>query len=180
MRIRGFAASLAFGAISALSLLLVGPLLAPRHGLGGFASLYVAGCLVVYAVLLGRNARERLRNGAIASVVAVLVLAGSNDGAAIAVGLTCGLALVRTGLDARLRTARGWLQEGILGCTALVFAGVLFSPGALGGALALWGFALVQSLFYLLPYPRGEASSAGQGDAFERARAQLLSLLGEV
>lgn len=179
MRIRGFATSLVFGAIAALSLILIAPLLAQRVGFGSSASLYVAGCLVVYAVLLGRNARERLRNGGVASAVAALVLACANDGVAIAIGLTAGLALVRTGLDARLRSPRGWLQEGVLGCAALAFAGVLLSPGVLGGALALWGFALVQSLFCLLPHPRDAASRAEQGDAFERARAQLLTLLDE-
>ena len=53
------------------------------------------------------------------------------------------------------------------------------ATAVLGVALAFWGFALVQSLFFLLPGSVDGASSAGEGDAFDRARAQLLILLGE-
>ncbi len=179
MSIRGFFSSLAFGAIAALSLGLIDPLLALRPGHASSWWPSVAVCLVIYAALLGRNARERLRNGAIAGTVAVLVLAGANDGATTAVGLTCGLAVVRTGLDVRLRTPRGWLREGVVGLAALAFASLLLSPGVLGGVLAFWGFALVQSLFFLLPRPRDGTSRQEAGDAFERARAQLLNLLDE-
>ena len=185
MSIRGWGSSLVFGALSALSLVLVEGLLFARLTSGSLVWPTVAGCLLVYAGLLGRDARERMRNLLVAGVVVALVLAAAGDGATIAVGLTLGLAIVRTGLDARLRTPRGWLREGLLGAAALLFASGLLSPGVVGGALAFWGFALVQSLFFLLPpFVAEEPDGARDGvsrerDAFERARAQLLILLDD-
>ena len=111
MRIRTLGSSLGFGALAALSLILMDPLLsAPSGGESSFWP-YVGGCLVVYAGLLGGRARERVRNVLVAGGIVALVLAGARDGATIAVGLTFGLAIVRTGLDARLRTPRAWLRE---------------------------------------------------------------------
>ena len=78
---------------------------------------------------------------------------------------------------------------GALFCSAFVFidtAAATFSEGlarflAAGGAaslaLGLWGYLLVQSLFFLAGGVTVRLGSDARVDPFERARADLLALL---
>jgi hypothetical protein len=183
MEVQSFSKSLVFGGMAAVALFFTQQLLAPILGSGNVLTLYLAGILVTYAAWIGMGLREKMTNALIASLGAITVFIMTSGIGGVAIGLTLVLALVRTGLASETRTARALCAEGTLGLGALLFADHLASPGWLGDAAAIWGFALVQSLYFLLPV--GEKSSAGQGasagtrDPFERAREQILSLLEE-
>ncbi|MBJ21254.1 MAG: hypothetical protein GY910_02675 [bacterium] len=180
MSVAGITSSLLFGAMGAVTLVFTQPVFAPFVGSANALALHLAICVVAYGVSIGRNPRMRLRNGLVGSIasVAVLSLARSIDG--IAIGLTIVLALVRTGLDGEARTGRTLFFETILGCGALAFSSVLAAPGGLGNSVALWGFMLVQSLYFLLPLARHRKASLAEGDPFDRARGHLLALLDEI
>ena len=179
MKIEGFASSLLFGGVVAVAVVSAQSLFAPIFGSGDVLALYLVSVLVAYTGLLGRDLRRGLRNGCVSLLGSVLVLAMANGTEGIAIGLTILLALVRSGMDSETRTPRGLMVEAVLGLGALAFASSLTGPGWLGSASALWGFALVQSLYFLAPGLRSASVGDGVGDPFERARERLLVLLEE-
>lgn len=179
MRVDGFASSLVFGAVAAVSLVFTLHLMAPLVGPFPALALHLAASLVAYAAALGGSLRTGLRNALLAAAGAALVVALAEAPRELAVGLAGVLGLVRTGLAPGRPGARGALLEIVLALAGLGFAAWLASPGWLGSATALWGFALVQSLWFLAPRSAARASRAEPADAFERARDRLLELLEE-
>jgi hypothetical protein len=142
-------------------------------------ALHLVACAVAYAALLGETPRRALRNGLGALVGAALVVLVASSVEGLAVGLACVTAFVRSGLEYSLRSGRGLVIEIALVLGGLAFASWLASPGWLGAAAALWGFALVQSLYFLVPGRTRARGATGPGDPFDRARQQILALLGE-
>ncbi|MAG29670.1 MAG: hypothetical protein CL908_02105 [Deltaproteobacteria bacterium] len=179
MRIDGLTKSLVFGAGAAITLVFVLHLAAPLVGAVDAVGLYLVVCTVAYAALLGACARQAWRNAiaALAGSVVVVLLGGGLWG--LAIGLTCVLGLVRSGLERRMRPARALVVETLLGLFALGFSAWIVAPGWLGMAVSLWAYVLVQSLYFLVP-GRGHSKSGGDpGDPFERAHERLLGLLEE-
>lgn len=179
MKIEGFASSVLFGAVAAVGVVFAQHVFSPVLGSARVEALYLAVTLVVYAASIGPSLRNRLGKGVVAGLGALFVLGIASGTPAIAIGLTIVLSLVRSGFDRESRTPRGACAEGLLGVAALSFASALHAPGWLGSAAGLWGYALVQSLYFLSPGLRTRTRDATTGDAFERAREQILMLLDE-
>jgi hypothetical protein len=180
MRVNGLAGSLCFGAAAAIALVFVQHLAAPFLPSSRVLVFYLAGVTIAYAALLGSTPRRAIRNGAAAFFGATIVVMASTGMTALAVGLATLLALVRSGLEYSTKPARAIVIEMTLGGLGLAFASWLATPGWSGDALGLWGFALVQSLYFLVPGRGREKSGIGIGDPFERARERLLGLLEHV
>ncbi len=188
MRVRRFGSSLAFAALSAVAFVFAQLALASIVGSARVWTLHLTTSLVGYAFCLGTTPRRSVRGALVALVGAGVVVALARDLGELALGLTLVLAVVRTALEPATRNAPAFLLEGCLGVVALGFAGWLGSPTWLGGAAAIWGFALVQSLHPLLGsvLPRrlgGRDGPCRAGtdpiDPFDRARAGLLALLDD-
>jgi hypothetical protein len=184
MRVLGLGSSLVFGAAASIGLVFMMHVFAPALGSWNVLAFYLAGCTVAYAASIGRVPRTSIRNATVASIgsLAVLLLArGPHVGMGeVAIGLTCVLALVRSGLDPGARRARSIVVEAVLGGTSLAFADWLATPGWVGSAVALWGYVLVQSLYFLIPRSRASTRRESEGDPFDRARDRLLAMLEEV
>ncbi|MEM1178531.1 MAG: hypothetical protein AAGM22_09310 [Acidobacteriota bacterium] len=87
------------------------------------------------------------------------------------------MAAVRSVILYRRRSpARALAVDATLLLGGLLAAKALAGPTLLGGALAVWGFLLVQSLFFLITdvETRGESSD---GDPFEEAHLRATRLL---
>ena len=183
MRVLGLGSSLVFGAAVSIGLVFMLHVFAPSIGSWNVLAFHLAACTVAYAALIGRVPRTSLRNAMVASIgsAAVLVLArGAHVGMGeVAIGLTCVVALVRSGLASESRRVRSLVVEAVLGGTSLVFAAWLATPGWLGSAAALWGYVLVQSLYFLIPRSRESSRGETEGDPFDRARDRLLAMLEE-
>jgi hypothetical protein len=184
MRVHGLGSSLVFGAAVSIALVFMQHVFAPMLGSWNVLAFYLVGCTVAYAALIGRTRRASLRNAMVGAIGAVAVFAlarGSHAGMGeVAIGLTCVVALVRSGLDPALRRTRSFVIESGLGGASLVFAAWLATPGWLGSAVALWGYVLVQSLYFLIPRSRDAHRGECVGDPFDRARERLIAMLEEV
>lgn len=179
MRVRGFISSLVFGALAALVSVFAWLVLGPVVGVPAALGLYLAACLVAYAAALAEGPRQAVGHAAFAAAGAAVVLFAARDLASLSVGLSLVLAGVRTGLSPGRHGLRGVAIEVGLTLGALGFAALLFSPGPLGMASAIWGYALVTSLFFLVSVSREGTKRAGDIDPFDRARDRLLGLLEE-
>ena len=173
---RGFARTLGFGALAAstlpLSTLVLAPVLGGARALALHAVLAAAGYLAVMAP----DARRRVAVAAGGGAAGLLCLAwaGSNTGLLVALSLV--VAVVRSGVLFRRGLARSLAVEGIVLLLAVATLHVLAVPGLAGRALALWGWFVVQS-FYFLPAGLAARARGTQGDPFERARRRLEELL---
>jgi len=96
----------------------------------------------------------------------------------LAVALTLVVSVARSGFLLRQSPGRALVYETVCGAASLGLAWALYQPTVFGAALSLWGWFLVQSCFYLLVEVFPRRPRAGEGDAFEVARARLLELLG--
>jgi hypothetical protein len=177
MRVNGLTSSLGFGAAAAIGLVFAQHLGAPLIGSTRVSSIYLVGCAVAYLALLGATPRRSARN-ALAGLVGAGVAGGIASGPMVlALGLVVVVGCVRSGLEYSMKPARAVVVETTLGLLALGFASWIATPGWLGEAASLWAFALVQSLYFLVP-ARGRARSDDEiGDAFERASERILGLL---
>lgn len=117
---------------------------------------------------------------ALLAVAAAAAVAGiARTPAELAIGMAAALGLARSILY-RVAPARRVATELMLLGGGLLFARFLIGPSLLSSAVAIWGFLLVQSLFFLLPgicpHPRPDVA----GDAFEEAHRRALALLERV
>ena len=95
-------------------------------------------------------------------------------------GLTLLLAFLRSGLSFSMRPARAVVVEIALLGGGIVMAVWLAGAGWFGEALGLWGYILVQSLYFLVPgRRRPRLQGSFDGDPFDRARDRLNDLLEE-
>ena len=90
------------------------------------------------------------------------------------------LALSRSGFLYRSQPARALLLEGALSGGGLAFAYAMAGPGLLATALAIWGFFLAQSLFFLAGGVKQRDAEPAGTDPFEKARQRALALMDEV
>jgi hypothetical protein len=177
MRWDGFARSVVFGALAALLwvpwALLVGPIVGPWNA----RALYLIGVTAFYVAGLS-PARHRAVSAAVAaaaSAAAIGLVARST--AELAIGLATVLGVARGAFLYPAAPARAAVRELTLLVGGLVFARFLTSTAVPSTALAMWGFFLVQSCFFLIAgAPR--RSPAAHPDPFEEAHRRALNLLG--
>lgn len=175
----GFGRTLLFGALAALGVPAVRLLVAPVLGGGLAFSLYWVGLAIAYLFWIAGSLRRGVGAATIASLGGLVLLVLAPSASFVAAGATLLVAAVRSGFLYRAPQPRLVALEALLLVGGLLVAELLAAPGVLGLALAVWGYFLVQSLYFLLARPRVR-HPAGGGDPFERARERLERLLDEV
>jgi hypothetical protein len=173
----GFVGTLVYAAIASLALVVAYVVAGPWLGASWVLALFLVGATAAYAALLGSTLRRRVLQAAAALAAGLVALALANDVSELAMGLALVVALVRGFALRRSTPLRTLVVEGVLGGGGLCLARWLAVPGPLGAAAGFWGYALVQSLYFLVPGERREPAGEPAGDPFERAREQLDSLL---
>ncbi|HSF19579.1 MAG TPA: hypothetical protein VLK65_28915 [Vicinamibacteria bacterium] len=177
MPTRCFARSLGYGVVAALAmtpfLLLFGPIFGRGNAMALASVLAVSG----YVAVVASSRVQGLRVGLLAFVAGMLLL-GLAEPPTVLLGAGVLLSILRSGFLFRSKPARALLVEGSLLGAGLLLARLLASGGeALSFSLALWGFFLVQSLFYLV----GGVSTAGPTptaeDPFARACREAARLM---
>jgi len=181
---RRFVRSLAFAAGAALALPAVQLALAPGLGAQRTLALQLLATAVLYVAAIAPGRRQAWAGGlaAFGCGLALLWAVGTQGRHAlveIAIGCALIVSVSRSVAFYGARPARALVLEVVLTGAGLLTARFLAGPGVLAMAAALWGYLLVQSLFFLAPGVRLRPDGEG-GDPFERARARLDALLDEI
>jgi hypothetical protein len=180
MRRNTLSGSLAFAAVAALAAIpwtmVMVPVLWPTTAVG----LYAVAALVLYLLWIAPSVSRGLLIAALAGVGAAVagVLAPGLSEALLAAAAI--LAVARSGFLYRARPARAAVLEGLLIAGGLLFARVLAAPTSLGVGLGIWGFFLVQSLFFLAGGADRRRAEEPGVDPFDKARRRALELLEDL
>ena len=159
-----FGRSAAFAACTALGWM-------PWVVLGGPRALYLVAVTAAYVAGLGGPIARRIPAAMLTAVAGVALLV-AGDAAVLCVGLAVALAVARSAFLYRAAPARAVVVE-----TALAGGGLLFSRLLGTPSLAIWGFFLVQSCFFLLAGVRVREPATGHPDPFEAALARAMEVL---
>jgi hypothetical protein len=177
MRFDSFLRSAAFAALAAAGalpwLVVVGGALGSRMALG----LYLVGLTATYLSGLGRPGPSRFATAAGAAALGGTLLAVVHSQAELVLGLGAILAVARGGFLYRARSARAVLTEIVLVGAGLLFARALAGSSGPGVVLAIWGFFLVQSLFFLVGGVEPRPARPGRRDPFDEAYTRAVALL---
>jgi hypothetical protein len=177
MRWNTFSRSVLFAALAAGSVLPWLLLARPAFGAERALVLYLVGVVAAY---LGGLAPKRGRRVAVfvaAACVALGVAVVARTATELVLGLGAVLALGRSAFLYQAPATRAVLTEAVLVGGGLLFVRFLIGHSLLALVLALWGFFLVQSLYFLLGGVRGRAGSGRHPDPFQDACGRALALL---
>jgi hypothetical protein len=152
---------------------------APIVGRFAALALYLVATLAAYLAAIAPD-RPRGVRVATAAVVAGLAFAASASSIAVlAVTLAAVLAVGRSVFLYVRSPARAVLVEAALFAGGLSFARFLAGGPVFAVALAVWGFFLVQSLYFLVTDARPRTIARRHPDPFEDAHARALALLDD-
>jgi len=177
MRCNTFARSALFAAVAATGWLSWVLVVAPLLGVWNARAVYLVGVTAVYVAGLSPQSRRQLPVALATLLVAAVVALIAHTTAELAIGLAAILGIARSGLLYRAGPARAVATEATLLLGGLVFARFLAAISLPATALALWGFFLVQSLFFIIAGVRPRALSGSHPDPFEEAQRRALALL---
>jgi hypothetical protein len=177
MRCNSFARSALFAAGAAGGWLVWIVAAAPTVGRSRATALYLVATTVLYIAGLAPEHERRLATAVIAGVAAAAVAGVAHTTAGLAIGLAAILGVARSAFLYRSGGARALAIEVGLLVSGLLFAGFLAVPWAPSTGLALWGFFLVQSFYFLLARARARSPAPRQTDAFEEAHRRAVALL---
>lgn len=176
MRGATFVGSLAFAVVAGLAavagVLLTGPVLGRSLAL----ALCAAASVVLYLLTIAPSWGAGVRAAALAAVAIAMLSVALPMPGAILLGVGAALAVIRSGLLHRSTPGRSLVIEVGLVSVGLAFARGLYGPGHLDPGLAVWGFFLVQSLFFLVG-ERARSSSQTEADPFEHAVQRMQEVL---
>lgn len=181
---RSFGSCLGFAAAAAVSLpvlLMVG---APVLGTATVLAGYMVTVSAAYVAWIAPNPRLALSGGVAVtlggSFICLLVPgSGVYSLSLLAIGCAALVAVMRSAVFYRSRSARAIVLELGLSLGGLWVARFLGGTGMLSMAAAMWGYLLVQSFYGLAPGLRLRRDGSAGGDAFERASSRLSRLLEE-
>jgi hypothetical protein len=179
MRARSFGGSLVFGAVAAAGYAPFALLCGPHPGGAATLALYAVLAAAAYAFALAPDRRRGLAGAALTAALGagLLALGSAPSQAFAAAGLA--LAISRSALLYRSRFARALFAEGALLVAAVGVTRLLVQDTLVAGILAVWGFFLVQSVFFVIGGMRERSPAPAGADAFEVARTRAVSILEE-
>jgi hypothetical protein len=176
LRWDGFARGVAFAALAAAGLPVAVMFAGALFGAEGAARLYLIAAAGIYAIGLCTDRSRRFAALALAAFAGALLALLPLDLRATAIGAAGIVALARGVLLAEGRPLRALAIEVVLGVAGLAAAAHFARGGLFALCLALWGYFLVQSSYFLIGGRPAHAGGAAQ-DPFDRARARLVRLL---
>jgi len=183
--VASFARTLAFAAAAALSAPLALALLRPLLGdAGALAGLAIA-VSAAYVFGLARRPARGITAALVLTLVCVALIPFGTTPLVLAGACAVLIGVLRSGVLRRDRrhevgAVRAWAIEAVLIAGGLATGAWLARGSALAVPLAIWGFFLVQSGFFLIGGPAARAARAAaapEGDPFERAQRRALELL---
>ena len=177
IRCNSFSRGVIFAAIAAAGclpwMLLTGPVLGTWNAL----ALYLIGVTILCVAGLGPRSAGALRVALVAGLAASVAALAVRSTSELAIALAAIIGIARSGWLYRAAPARAVVIEATLLGGGLLFARHLVGPDLASAALALWGFLLIQSLFFVIGGVRSQRSAPGQIDPFEEAHRRALTLL---
>lgn len=176
-RWNGFARSLGFAVCAAagvaLWLVITAPLVGGRRAL----AIYLIGSVALYLAGLATTLRRGLLVGALVAIAGCAIAVVGPGLHGLLFGLAVLLAVTRSGWLYRNAPARALvLESGLLVATMLLADGV-GSLSLRGIVLGVWGFFLVQSLFFLVSGWTPQLEDTPGRDPFEVAYARATAVL---
>jgi len=177
MRWNDFGRSLVFAAVAAAAAVPYWLAIAPALGWNTALSSYAVLSTSAYLAGVGRSLRQGLGAALLAFALgsAAAVLAPSPREALAAAAVLLGLC--RSGLLYRARFGRAVVAESVLLVAALGLANHLLAGSPFSAVLAVWGFFLVQSAFFLIGATDARVERPVGADPFEVAVARVGEIL---
>jgi hypothetical protein len=154
-------------------LLIAGPLLGMRWAL----TLYLVALAAISVLALAPSLRRGLGACAAVALLGGCVAVSTRTLPELALSLAVLLATARGVFLYRRRSTRAVALEVALIGGGLLLARFLAGPSLVSIMLALWGFLLVQSFFFLVPGARRCERAAPQRDPFDAAHERARALL---
>ena len=178
MRAGKFISSLVFAAVFGLTA--VPYLLVALPGLGLIRTLAIGSIVSVaaYIVVVSPSLVRGLRYGALTLVLGVGLYALAPKVVALFASAML-LGIVRSGLLYRAKIGRALAIEAMLFVLATSVAQLLAGSTVQSYGLAVWGFFLVESAFFLFEGASPRAGAGSAEDPFERARREATRLMEE-
>ncbi len=174
-----FTASFGFAALAGLVSVPYLLVALPWMGLGPALALGSLVLVAAYITVMSPSRARGLRYGALTLALGggIYLLAPS-----IVVLFASGMLLgvVRSGVLYRANIGRAFLIESGLLLAATCVARLLAGTTLVSYGLAVWGFFLVESAFFLFQGSRPRRESAVDEDPFERARREATRLMEEL
>jgi hypothetical protein len=178
MRAGKFSSSLVFAAVFGLAAVPYLLVALPAFGLIRTVAIGSIVSVFAYIVVASPSLVRGLRYGALTLVLGVGLYALA-PAVVVPFASAALLGIVRSGLLYRTKSGRGLAIEGMLFLLATSVAQLLAGSTVQSYGLAVWGFFLVESAFFLFEgaSPRTEPEPAE--DHFERARREATRLMEE-
>ena len=173
---RSFSGTLGFGLAAGIGFPGFALLAAPFLGAPTALNLWLALGAISYSALLGRNWRERITGAFLAAVFVVPAALLAHGTASLAMGAALAIAIVRTHQLGTGRLARMIALEGMLAVLGFAFVTALSGPGWVAASLAIWGWFLVQSLYFLVGGLVAQGADADV-DRFDLAAREVARIL---
>ena len=178
MTVRSFAGTLAFGIAAGIGFPGFAVLSSPLVGTHTALWLWIALGAIAYSALLGRGWRERITGAFIATLFLIPTAFLTSGIAGIAMGAALAVAIARSRLLGTRHIARTVAVESVLAAFGFAFVTALHGPGWFAISLAIWGWFLVQSLYFLIGGLVSEPA-AGDIDPFDLAHDQARRILDQ-
>lgn len=178
MRLCSFGRGVTFAALAALGWIPWAIVATGLLGRSGALSVYLVGVVVLYVVALGERVRAGVLGFAAVAACAASLLVGTS--AELAIALAALLGLFRSGVVYGPASPRTLALEVVLLGAGLVFARFLASPWLLHISLAIWGFFLIQSLYFIRTGVPVAADLDPERDGFEEAYRRASELIERV
>jgi hypothetical protein len=179
MNTRSMLGTIVFGALLAIAYPAFSAALAPWFGRAAALSIYLTTGAGLYAFSLGSGLRERLRAGTLCALLLIPLLLLAPGPVTVAMGAGLVLAVVRSHLLRPGGPGRTLAIEATLGLTALAFVRAIAGPSPLEVSLALWGYFLIQSVYFAIGGVTARSPRPGAIDPFDLARERAEALLRE-
>lgn len=177
MRCDSFARSALFAAGAAVGwsvwTIIASPIVGPRNAL----ALYLTGATALYIAALSPRRWRRLSVAVVAVVLAAALALCARTTTELAIALAAILGIARSAFRYRAAPARAAALEVTLLVGGLLFARFLAGSTLSSTGLALWGFLLVQSLFFLVAGRHPRSPTAPRADPFDDAHRRAVALL---
>ena len=173
-----FSSSLIFAAVAGLAAVPYLLVALPAFGLVRTFSIGAVLLVAAYIVVASPSLVRGLRSGALTLALGVGLYALA-PGVVVLFASAILLGVVRSGLLYRAKIGRAFAIEAMLFLLATSVAQLLAGSTVQSYGLAVWGFFLVESTFFLFEGARSRAESGSAEDPFERVRREATRLMEE-